>query len=252
MLTRFVPPRLQRPHLQRPRNDPRQYDDLADTWWDPRGPFALLHWLAQERAALVPPAARPGAVLLDLGCGGGLLAPHLAGADYRHIGVDLSEQSLCRAREHGLTPVRADVLTLPFPDGCADVVVAGEIFEHVTDLRRAVAEACRVLASGGILVIDTVADTRLARLLTITLAERVPGGPPPGLHDGDLLVDRKLLVSECLRHGVSLRLRGLRPSIRSGLAWLAGLSEHGSLTPTRSTAVLFQAVGTKNGVREGR
>jgi 2-polyprenyl-6-hydroxyphenyl methylase/3-demethylubiquinone-9 3-methyltransferase len=247
MVTRLVRP----PDLKRPRNDPRQYDDLADAWWDARGPFALLHWLADERAALVPPATRDGAVLLDLGCGGGLLAPHLAGTGYRHIGVDLSEKSLRRAREHGVAAVRADVLALPFPDGCAAVVVAGEILEHVTDLPRAVAEACRVLAPAGTLVIDTVANTPLAKFLTITLGERVPGGPPPGLHDPDLLVDRPLLARECLRHGVRLRLRGLRPSIRAGIAWLAGVSEYGRLTPTRSTAVLFQAVGTKNGTGGG-
>jgi 2-polyprenyl-6-hydroxyphenyl methylase/3-demethylubiquinone-9 3-methyltransferase len=241
-----------RPRLARPRNDPAQYDDLADSWWDPRGPFALLHWLAAERVALVPPAARDGALLLDLGCGGGLLAPHLAGRGYRHVGVDLSEPSLRRARAHGVSTVLADVLSLPFPDACADVVVAGEIFEHVTDLRRAVHEACRVLASGGTLVVDTVADTPLARFVTITLGEHVPGGPPPGLHDPRLLVDRDVLVQECLRHGVRLRLRGLRPSVRAGLAWLARRSEYGGLTPIRSTAVLFQAVGTKNGMGEGR
>src|ERR1700733_4033236 len=53
------------------RNDPRQYDDLAGEWWRPGGGFELLHWLAAARAALVPPAARPGAVLLGAGCGGG-------------------------------------------------------------------------------------------------------------------------------------------------------------------------------------
>jgi 2-polyprenyl-6-hydroxyphenyl methylase/3-demethylubiquinone-9 3-methyltransferase len=248
MLTRLVRP----DRLTRPRNDPGQYDDLVDRWWDPRGPFALLHWLAAERAAFVPPAERDGALLLDLGCGGGLLAPHLAGRGYRHVGVDLSEPSLRRAREHGVSSVRADVLALPFPDDCADVVVAGEILEHVTDLRRAVREACRVLAPGGTLVIDTVADTPLARFVCITVGERIPGGPPPGLHDARLLVDRAVLVQECGRYGVRLRLRGLRPSLWAGLAWLSGRSTHGRLSPTRSTAVLFQAVGTKDGAGPSR
>jgi len=44
------------------RNDLRQYDELADEWWRPDGVFAMLHWLAAARAALVPPAARPGAI----------------------------------------------------------------------------------------------------------------------------------------------------------------------------------------------
>lgn len=69
-----------------PRNDPRQYDDLAGEWWRPDGAFAMLHWLAEARAALVPPATRLDALLVDLGCGAGLLAPHLVGKGYRHVG----------------------------------------------------------------------------------------------------------------------------------------------------------------------
>ena len=66
-------------HPVRARNDPAQYDDLADAWWDPHGGFAMLHWLAAARARLVPDATRPDSLLLDLACGGGLLAPHVAG-----------------------------------------------------------------------------------------------------------------------------------------------------------------------------
>jgi 2-polyprenyl-6-hydroxyphenyl methylase / 3-demethylubiquinone-9 3-methyltransferase len=230
----------------RPRNDPAQYDDLVDSWWDPRGPFAMLHWIAAARAGLVPPPRRDGALLLDLGCGGGLLAPHLAGSGYRHVGVDVTDSALRVARGHGVTAVRGDVTVLPFADGCADVVVAGEIFEHVRGLPRAVAEACRVLAPGGTLVVDTLARTALARFLAITVAERVPGGAPPGIHDPALLVDRDELVRECARHGVRLRLIGLRPTVRACLALLAGRrSPARAMTPTRVTGVLFQAVGTK-------
>jgi 2-polyprenyl-6-hydroxyphenyl methylase/3-demethylubiquinone-9 3-methyltransferase len=234
-----------RRELVRPRNDPAQYDDLADMWWDTRGPLAMLHWIASARASLVPPATREGALLLDLGCGGGLLTPHLAGSGYRHVGVDLTASALRLAREHGVAAVRGDVTALPFADGCADVVVAGEILEHVTDLPRAVREACRVLAPGGTLVIDTVAATALARFITITLAERLPAGPPPGLHDPALLVDRGVLVRECARHGVRLRLWGLRPSLRAYLAWVARRRPSGAMKRTWSTAVLFQAVGVK-------
>src|SRR3954469_13956066 len=136
----------------RARNDVEQYDDLVGEWWAPRGGFAMLHWIAAARARLVPPAARAGAVLLDVACGGGLLAPHLAGLGYRHVGVDLSPTAAPIAREHGVVVVRGDALALPFPDEAFDAVVAGEVLEHVGDHERAVAEAIRVLRPSGTLV----------------------------------------------------------------------------------------------------
>src|ERR1700742_1627601 len=78
----------------RSRNDPKQYDDLAEAWWLPRGDFAMLSWIAAARRRHIPAAGRPGARLLDVACGGGLLAPHLAGLGYAHFGVDLSAKAI--------------------------------------------------------------------------------------------------------------------------------------------------------------
>lgn len=230
----------------RARNDPRQYDDLADHWWEPRGPFAMLHWLAAARGALVPPAERDGAVLVDLGCGAGLLAPYVAGKGYRHVGVDITTSALRAAATHGVTPVRGDVTSVPLADGCADVVTAGEILEHVTDLAGAVAEACRLLRPGGLLVIDTIAATAVGRFVAVTLAEQVPGGPPPGIHDKALLVDRAVLLGECARHGVDLRIRGIRPSVRGLGRFLVRRSDTVAMVPVPSTAVLLQGTGRRN------
>jgi 2-polyprenyl-6-hydroxyphenyl methylase/3-demethylubiquinone-9 3-methyltransferase len=227
------------------RNDVRQYDELADQWWARRGAFAMLHWIAAARADLVPPAARPGAVLVDVACGGGLMAPHVARRGYRHVGVDLSPTAVGVARRHGVHAVRADARAIPLSDGCADVVVAGEVLEHVDDLEGVVAEVCRLLRPGGLLVIDTIADTWWGRFSSITLAERLPAGPPRLLHDGALFVDRDDLVRRCARHGVDLQLRGLRPSARDYLAWLLRRRDGVRMVPTRSTAGLFQARGTK-------
>jgi len=204
----------------------------------------MLHWLAAARGRLVPPATRDGAVLVDIGCGGGLLAPHVAGKGYRHVGVDLSPSGLRHARAHGVHPVRGDVLAVPLRDGCADVVAAGEILEHVVDLRLAVAEACRLLRPGGLLVIDTLAATAVCRFVSITLAERLAMAPR-GIHDPALLVDRAALRAECARHGVRLALRGIRPSLRDLLAWLAGRAGTVGMVPVPTTALLFQAHGRK-------
>jgi len=227
------------------RNDPRQYDELAGEWWEPRGRLAMLHWIAAARAALVPPARRPGALLVDLGCGGGLLSPHLEGKGYRHLGVDLTSSALAAASRHGVTTVRGDVGALPFSDGSADVVSAGEILEHVTDLASVVREACRVLRPGGTLVLDTIAATRVARLAAVTVAERVPGGAPPGIHDPALFVERGVLIDQCAQGGVRLSLRGLRPALPDLVSWLAGRRPAVRMVPSWTTAVLFQGVGVK-------
>jgi 2-polyprenyl-6-hydroxyphenyl methylase/3-demethylubiquinone-9 3-methyltransferase len=228
---------------RRPVNDPAQYDDLAEGWWDPHGSFAALHWLATARARLVPRARHPGAVLLDVACGGGLLAPHVAPLGYRHVGVDIGREAVRLAAEHGVTAVRGDALALPVADGAADVVVAGEVFEHVPHTPRLVAEVCRVLAPGGLVVLDSIAGTAWGRFTAITVAERLPGGPPPRLHDPGLLVDRRLLVAEFARHGVRLRLWGLRPSLPGYLRWVLGRAEAVPLVRSRTTAGLFQGVG---------
>ena len=196
--------------------------------------------------AQISAAPRPGAVLLDVACGGGLLGPHLEGTGYAHVGVDLSGSAVRVAREHGMRyVVRGDVNALPFPDVFADVVVAGEILEHVPDLRAVVAECCRVLRPGGTLVIDTIADTRLARVLAISVLERLPGGPPHKLHDPALLVNRQALLDECARHGVRMRLTGLWPSLSDAALWFAGMRPGVRMVPIKSTAVLFQGVGVK-------
>ena len=226
-------------------NDLAQYDDLAAHWWAPRGAFAMLQWIAAARGALIPSATRPGAVLVDLGCGAGLVAPHVAGKGYRHVGVDLTVSALAQAAAHGVAPVRGDVLAVPLRDDCADVVVAGEILEHVPDLARAVREACRLLRPGGLLVLDTLAATRLGRLLGVRLAERLPGGPPPGIHDPALFVNRAELVRECARYGVDLRLRGIRPSVLDMLLWRAGRRSAVRMVRVPTTAVLFQGAGRR-------
>lgn len=228
---------------RRPRNDLGQYDDLADEWWRTDGAFAALHWLARARGEIVPPPAEPGAMLLDLGCGGGLLAPHVSG--YRHVGVDLSASALEVAAQHGIEPVRSDVADLPFDDAAFDVVAAGEIFEHVEDLDAAVAEATRVLRPGGTLVCDTINSTFFARLSLVTIGERVPGGPPPACHDPKLFVDPERLDDLCARHGVDLEVWGLRPSAREYLGFLLGHRHTVRMVHTRSLAGVYQGRGRK-------
>lgn len=230
----------------RPRNDPRQYDDLVDHWEDPGAGFAALHWLARVRGALVPGPITAGdhrPVLVDVGCGGGLLAPYVHG--YRHVGIDLMASGLGRARRNGVTPVVADASQLPLRPEAADVVVAGEIFEHVVDLDGVVSEVARILRPGGIVVFDTINDTWWARLSLVTVAERLPGGPPPRIHDPALFVRPQRLATLFERHGITIRCRGLRPSALDYVRFLVRRHHLVRMLPIRSLAAVYQGIGRK-------
>jgi 2-polyprenyl-6-hydroxyphenyl methylase/3-demethylubiquinone-9 3-methyltransferase len=141
--------------------------------------------------------------------------------------------------------VQGDATALPLPDGCADVVSAGELFEHVSDLPAAVGEACRVLRPGGVLVADTLNATRTARFVAVTVGERLPGVAPRGIHDPALFVPPARLVAECGRHGVSLQVRGVKPAAGPLLRWLATRRGEVPIVPSRSTAILYQAWGVR-------
>ena len=146
--------------------------------------------------------------------------------------------------------MRGDVAALPLADGCADVVVAGEILEHVTDLSGTVAEACRVLRPGGLLVLDTLNATALSRLIVVTVGERMPG-VPRGIHDPRLFVDPGGSDRRVRPARRRLEVRGARP-LAAGPAALAAPAPRAhrtrrTIVPTRSTAVLYQGRGRKQG-----
>ena len=227
------------------RNDPAQYAALRDEWWRPHGEFAALHWLAAWRAQHIPPAGRYGAVLVDLGCGGGLMGPHVAPLGYRHVGIDIGLPGLALAREHGLLPVGGSALAVPLADGCADVVLACEILEHVEDDVAVLTECARLLRPGGLLLLDALAATRLSVLINVHLLERLPGGPPRGLHDPALFVDRRRLLAAADRLGFDLRLVGLRPSMREAIPWALGRRDGVTMKPVRWTGSVFAGIGRK-------
>jgi 2-polyprenyl-6-hydroxyphenyl methylase / 3-demethylubiquinone-9 3-methyltransferase len=223
----------------RARNAPEQYDDLADAWWDARGPFAALHWLADTRAELVPAPSAPGALLVDLGCGGGLMAPRLP-AGFRHVGVDRNAAALAHAAAHGVETVQADVTATGLAGGEAEVVLAGELIEHVEDLPALVAEIGRLLAPGGVVVWDTINQTRWARLSLVTVGERMPGGPPRHIHDPALFVTPERLQALLAAEGVALEEQfGLQVAPLAYLRFLVDRSTPVRMVRTRSLAALY-------------
>ncbi len=118
---------------------------------------------------------QPGERVLDIGCGPGLLAGELAravGPEGEVAGIDLSENMLAMARElqsavpesgQETAPVSfslADACELPFPESSFDAVLSTQVYEYVSDMPRALAEARRVLRNGGrLLILDTDWDS---------------------------------------------------------------------------------------------
>jgi ubiquinone/menaquinone biosynthesis C-methylase UbiE len=100
--------------------------------------------------------AKPGSMILDLGCGNGLSSYMLSKSNHRVIGTDISTFFLSQAshlQNKTLKYQVCDALDLPFVDESFDLVCSNELIEHLTDIPRAIAEMIRILKSNGILII---------------------------------------------------------------------------------------------------
>ena len=212
--TRPVPP-------ARVSIDNEYYEGIDELWWDPSGPAAALHAINRPRMAFYLDALADlrGRLVLDAGCGGGLVARTLAEAGAEVVGIDRSLGSLRVARRAAdppgppgrFHPVRGQLERLPFADGAFDAVVAADVLEHVPDLPAAVGEIARVLAPGGSLAFDTINRTAWAWFTVLWGAERVLRLVPRDTHDWRLLI-RPDELDRLLRDA------GLEPVATVGLA----------------------------------
>lgn len=198
------------------------YDQMD--WWNPR--HSLLQnvgfkvdWFHERIGSL------QGVRVLDVGCGGGLVAEELARRGAEVTGLDLSAAALATARAHaaaGGLSIRYEqgrAEALPFADGAFQAVVCADCLEHVDDLERVVAEVARVLRPGGAFCYDTFNRTWRSRLLVAWLMEwrlrreyRSLGVADPGvLHEWRRFVKPAELAAAMTRHGlVPGALAGIR------------------------------------------
>ena len=234
------------------RNDLDLYERHASEWWDPRSPnFRSLQQVNRFRVELITAwlgPRLPGSLVVDLGCGGGLLAHPLSGLGARVVGLDISGGSLREAARqagakgngNGLAWARGDVCRTPLGGACADHVVLADVVEHLEDPAAAIREAARLLRQGGFLYVHTLNRTRQAAFLAVHLSEGV-GLVPKGTHDPALFVTPDEVRSAGESAGLQLeRFQGESPDLlRTVTTWRVHLKR------SRSLAVAYSALLTK-------
>lgn len=149
------------------------YDELAHTWWDENEFLYLLKVMVNPwRVPYFADALRErfgadlGPVrLLDVGCGGGVLAEEFARLGPQVTGIDVSDASLEVARAHARTqglPIgyqAGSATQLPFDGSSFEAVSCCDVLEHIPDWEQVIAEVGRVLVPGGLFLFDTINRT---------------------------------------------------------------------------------------------
>jgi 2-polyprenyl-6-hydroxyphenyl methylase / 3-demethylubiquinone-9 3-methyltransferase len=164
-----------------------KFSNLAHRWWDPAGEFKPLHdinplrldWIAQH-------APLQGARVLDVGCGGGILAEAMARRGAKVTGIDLAEKALRVAQLHLLESkldIRYEMSSVDDVAGEFDLVTCMELLEHVPDPAAMVAACARLVRPGGQVFFSTINRNPKSYLFAVVGAEYVLGLLPKGTHD---------------------------------------------------------------------
>jgi 2-polyprenyl-6-hydroxyphenyl methylase / 3-demethylubiquinone-9 3-methyltransferase len=168
-----------------------KFSELAHRWWDPNSEFRPLHEINPLRLKWIDKLAPlAGKKVLDVGCGGGILAEAMAGAGATVSGIDLSEKALKVAKLHLFESGRSvDYQHVSAEDFAArhpgefDVVTCMEMLEHVPD-PASVVEACsRLVKPGGWVFFSTLNRNPKSYLFAIIGAEYILKLLPRGTHD---------------------------------------------------------------------
>lgn len=169
----------------------QKFSDLAHRWWDPKSEFRPLHEINPLRLDWIDRhVGLAGKKVLDVGCGGGLLAEGMAARGAVVTGIDLSEKALGVARLHLLESGRsvdyrhtsAEALASEEAGGY-DVVTCLEMLEHVPNPASTIASCAALVKPGGHVFFSTINRNPKAYLLAVIGAEYVLRLLPKGTHD---------------------------------------------------------------------
>ncbi|MDA8520592.1 bifunctional 2-polyprenyl-6-hydroxyphenol methylase/3-demethylubiquinol 3-O-methyltransferase UbiG [Acidovorax sp. NCPPB 4044] len=222
-----------------------KFSDLAHRWWDPESEFRPLHEINPLRLAWIDGLAPlQNLKVLDVGCGGGILADSMARKGAHVTGIDLATKSLRVAQLHALeagTPniqyreISVESLADELP-GEFDVVTCMEMLEHVPDPVSVVAACSRLVKKGGWVFFSTINRNTKAFLLAIVGAEYVLGMLPKGTHEYAKLIKPSELASACRAAGLDVfQSRGLEYSPLTRRYWLSHDTSVNYMLATRRT-----------------
>lgn len=206
-----------------------RFSAMAAEWWDPLGKFRPLHKLNPVRLGHIRDTAvrhfrldararRPleGLRILDIGCGGGLVAEPLARLGAAVTGVDAAERNIAvaslHARESGLAiDYRlGNAEDLAAAGGSFNIVLALEIIEHVADVPLFVSAISRLARPGGLVLVATMNRTWKAFAMAIVGAEYVLRWLPRGTHDWKKFLRPSEVAAEVRRNGLNTaEVRGM-------------------------------------------
>jgi 2-polyprenyl-6-hydroxyphenyl methylase/3-demethylubiquinone-9 3-methyltransferase len=204
-------------------DDVAQFSALADQWWDTDGPFRPLHRLNPVRIGYVrdrlagfagrdPLADRPlrGLSILDIGCGGGLLAEPLTRLGASVTGIDASEENIGAAEAHAEAMGLGIDYRCILPEVLAakaerfDAVVALEVVEHVADVDAFLAACAALTRPDGAVVMATLNRTLKSLALAKVGAEYILQWVPAGTHDWRKFLRPSELTSGLARAGIEV------------------------------------------------
>ena len=169
----------------------QKFSDLAHRWWDPESEFKPLHQINPLRLDWIDNAARiADKRVVDIGCGGGILAESMATRGAQVTGVDLSEKALGVARLHLFESgqsvdyrlISAEDLAREAP-ASFDVVTCMEMLEHVPDPASTIRACATLVKPGGHIFFSTLNRNLKAYLMAVVGAEYVLNLLPKGTHE---------------------------------------------------------------------
>jgi 2-polyprenyl-6-hydroxyphenyl methylase / 3-demethylubiquinone-9 3-methyltransferase len=196
----------------------KKFSDLAHRWWDPLSEFRPLHTINPVRLDWISKATALNDMhVLDVGCGGGILAESMAQHGAHVTGIDLANKALAVAKLHSLeSGVKVDYRAISAEDlaneapATYDVITCMEMLEHVPEPASVVQACAKLVKPGGNVFFSTINRNPKAYLLAIVGAEYVLRLLPRGTHDYAKLIKPSELAAYARRAGLeSVEIRGM-------------------------------------------